>query len=117
MIEGKSLRSDLHHLARALHALQQALPDAAGAAAPAWMAGLQRLAADVDEYLDDEEAPALESERELHEEAERLLGPQPASDPVFRQQYEALRAASPAVAAAHHILMRVLAELPARPAS
>jgi hypothetical protein len=115
MIEGKSLRSDLHHLARALQALRQAMLDAAGGTAPAWTAALERLAAEVDEYLDDEEAPALESERELHDEAERLLGPRPASDPAFRAQYDALRAASPAVAAAHATVMRVFAQLPAKP--
>lgn len=115
MIEGKSLRSDLHHLDRALQTLQRAMVDAAGGAAPAWMAPLPRLIAEVDEYLDDEEAPALAVERDLHAQAERLCGPQPPSDAVFRAHYDALRSAHPAVADAHAVLLRVMADLPAYP--
>lgn len=115
MIEGKSLRSDLHHLDRALQTLQRAMLDAAGGAPLAWIAPLPRLIAEVDEYLDDEEAPALRVERELHAQAERLLGPLPASDPVFRAHYDALRHASPAVAAAHAALQQVMAALPSQP--
>ena len=40
--------------------------DAANGSAIAWMAPLPRLIAEVDEYLDDEEAPALAVERDLH---------------------------------------------------
>ncbi|GAB2842533.1 hypothetical protein GCM10027277_07160 [Pseudoduganella ginsengisoli] len=115
MIEGKSLRSDLHHLDRALQALQQAMLQACGGAAAGWMAPLPLLIAEVDEYLDDEEAPALAVERDLHARAERLLGPQPPSDAVFRTQYDALRAAHPAVASAHEALLHVMAQLPAHP--
>jgi hypothetical protein len=115
MIEGKSLRSDLHHLDRALQAVQRAMLAAAGATAPAWMAPLPRLMSEVDEYLDDEEAPALETERRLHAQAERLLGPLPPSDPEFRAHYDALRNTSPALADAHAALLRVMAELPAHP--
>jgi hypothetical protein len=116
MIEGKSLRSDLHHLDRALQALQCAMLAASGGAPVAWMAPLPRLIAEVDEYLDDEEAPALAVERDLHAQAERLLGPLPPSDAVFRAHYDALRTADPAVAGAHAALQRVMAELPAYPA-
>lgn len=115
MIEGKSLRSDLHHLDRALQAVQRAMLEAAGGAAPVWMAPLPRLIAEVDEYLDDEEAPALAVERELHARAERLCGPLPPSDTLFRAHYDALRGAHPAVAGAHAALLRVMAELPAYP--
>lgn len=115
MIEGKSLRSDLHHLARALQAQQRAMLAASGGAPLVWMAPLPRLIAEVDEYLDDEEAPALTVERDLHARAERLLGPLPPSDAVFRAHYDALRNASPAVAGAHAALLQVMVELPAYP--
>lgn len=115
MIEGKSLRSDLHHLDRALQALQRALLGAANGGATDWMAPLPRLIAEVDEYLDDEEAPALAVERDLHAQAERLMGPLPPSDLAFRARYDALRAASPAVATAHAALLHVMAELPSHP--
>lgn len=115
MIEGKSLRSDLHHLDRALQALQRALLDAANGGATDWMAPLPRLIAEVDEYLDDEEAPALAVERDLHAQAERLMGPLPPSDLAFRARYDALRAASPAVATAHAALQHVMAALPSHP--
>jgi len=116
MIEGKSLRSDLHHLDRALQALQRAMLAASGGAPVAWMAPLPRLIAEVDEYLDDEETPSLTIERDLHAQAERLLGPLPPSDAVFRAHYDALRRASAAVGSAHAALQRVMAELPAYPA-
>lgn len=115
MIEGKSLRSDLHHLDRALQALQRAILATCGGAPALWMAPLPRLIAEVDEYLDDEETPALTVERELHAQAERLLGPLPPSDAVFRTEYDALRQADPAVASAHAALQQVLAALPAYP--
>ncbi len=121
MIEGKSLRSDLHHLDRALQALQRAAldaahaADAADAAAPPWMAPLARLLAEVDEVLDDEEAPSLAVERDLHTRAERLLGPQAPLDPLFRGRYDALRLAHPQVERAHAALLDVMAQLPSHP--
>ena len=118
MIEGKSLRSDLHHLDRALRALERAVLDAAPAAdtaAPVWLAPLARLLAEVDEYLDDEEAASLAVERDLHARAERLLGPQAPSDPLFRNHYDALRQSHPRVESAHAALLEVMAQLPSHP--
>ena len=118
MIEGKSLRSDLHHLDRALQALQCAVLEAAttaDAAAPAWAAPLARLLAEVDEYLDDEEAASLAAERDLHVRAELLLGPQAPSDPLFRHHYDTLRQAHPQVERAHAALLDVMAQLPSPP--
>ena len=117
MIEGKSLRTDLHHLERALKAVHAAMEPAlrAGGGA-ARLAPLARLIAELEEYLDDEEAPALAAECALHAQAERLLGGLAPSDPAFRRDYDALRAADPGVAAAHAALLDVMAQLPADPA-
>lgn len=109
MIEGKSLRSDLHRLARALAALHQAMPDAEV------RRKLGLLMADLDECMDDEEALAVDMERRFHIEVERLVGPLPAGDAAFRQRYTAMLAASPAVAIADAALRAVLARMPAPP--
>ncbi|SFU98911.1 hypothetical protein [Pseudoduganella namucuonensis] len=109
MIEGKSLRSDLHRLARALTALHHAMPD------PEARRKLGILMADLDECLDDEEALAVDMERRFHIEVERLLGPLPPADPAFRERYTAMLAASPAVAIADAALRVVLARMPVPP--
>lgn len=135
MIEGKTLRSDLHHLARALRALHGAMMDeqrrtcipAPGVTAPAsqtlmaldphfsWLLKVAHVVNEVDEYLDDEEAPAIAIERDFHTEVEQLVGPLPPTDPAFRLRYDALRQRAPKVAAAHAALALVLIELASTP--
>lgn len=133
MIEGKTLRSDLQHLSRALRTLHKALLDVetqyfgnVGSALEhlqlvtshphfAWLQKLSGIISTLDECLDDEEALVVDLERRFRAEVEGLVGPLPATDADFRQRYNALLHDSPEVAMAHGALRKVLAQLPAAP--
>lgn len=134
MIEGKSLRSDLQQLSRALRALHKALLDVetqyfgqVGSALEhlqlvtshphfAWLQKLSGVISELDECLDDEEALVVDLERRFRAEIEGLIGPLPATNDDFRTRYNAMLHDSPEVAMAHGAVRKALGQLPAIPA-
>lgn len=132
-----STLSRLNELSRALRKLHKALIDVAtrqfaepvGSALEhlqlitthphfAWLLKLSGAMAELDERVDDKEAPLdAAGAQGLRQAIESLIGPAPAIDPAFREQYLALLHDAPEVAIAHGAVRQLLDSFGPRPAS
>lgn len=82
----------------------------------AWLLKLSGAMAELDERLDDTEQPLdTASANGLRQGIEALIGPAPAIDPAFREQYTAQLHASPEVVMAHGAVRQLLDALGPRP--
>ena len=78
----------------------------------AWLRRLSELIVELDEVLDEEEAPTSARYAAFKTAIEALVGPGSARDTAFRKRYLELLQESPAAAMAHGELRRLLARLP-----
>jgi len=79
----------------------------------AWLQKLSGLMVELDEQLDDAESITVAMAGAYRDAVERLIGPQPANDELFRSRYVEFLHESPNVAIAHGEVRKALAELPA----
>lgn len=82
----------------------------------AWLLKLSGVMAEIDERIDDKETPLDSAGAEgLRQGVEGLIGPAPASDPVFREKYTTLLHASPDVVMAHGAVRQQLESMKRSP--
>jgi hypothetical protein len=79
----------------------------------AWLQKLSGLMVELDEQIDDVESITPAMAGAYRNAVERLIGPQPADDALFRSRYVEFLHESPNVAIAHGEVRKALTELPA----